>query len=100
MSAGLSQLSQASVRSFEQKASTAVIQLKQAAQGGSGAQWQEAAQHAQRFEHLAGMPSKPCLLSLLQACAVQKITIQLTERNRHHMLLIMLCMPYSNFGHI
>ncbi|DBA92608.1 hypothetical protein WJX77_001792 [Trebouxia sp. C0004] len=52
--AGLSQLSHASVRSFEQKASTAVIQLKQVAQGGNGAQWQEAAQHAQRFEHLSG----------------------------------------------
>ncbi|KAL0038127.1 hypothetical protein WJX79_003878 [Trebouxia sp. C0005] len=52
--AGLAQLSQASVRSFEQKASAASTQLKQAAQGGSGAQWDEAAQHAQRFEHLAG----------------------------------------------
>ncbi|DBA74610.1 TPA: hypothetical protein ACH3X2_009475 [Trebouxia sp. C0005] len=52
--AGLAQLSQASVRSFEQKASAASTQLKQAAQGGSGAQWEEAAQHAQRFEHLAG----------------------------------------------
>ncbi len=61
MSAGLAQLSQASVRSFEQKASTASIQLKQAAEGGSGAQW-EAAKHAQRFEHLAGMRSKPGLL--------------------------------------
>ncbi len=62
MSAGLSQLSQASVRSFKQKASTASIQLKQAAQGGSGAHWEEAAHHAQRFEHLAGMLSKPSLL--------------------------------------
>jgi hypothetical protein len=62
MSAGLAQLSQASVRSFEQKASTASIQLKQAAEGGSGAQWEEAAKHAQRFEHLAGMRSKPGLL--------------------------------------
>ncbi|KAL0044361.1 hypothetical protein WJX82_002138 [Trebouxia sp. C0006] len=52
--AGLAQLSQVSVRSFEHKVSTASIQLKQAAQGGSGAQWEEAAQHAQCFDHLAG----------------------------------------------
>ena len=62
MIAGLAQLSQASVRSFEQKASTASIQLKQAAEGGNGAQWEEAARHAQRFDHLASMPIQPSLL--------------------------------------
>ena len=89
MIAGLAQLSQASVRSFEQKASAASTQLKQAAQGGSGAQWEEAAQHAQRFEHLAGMPSKPCLLLSLQACKAQSLFNPQTG-NRCHVLLTML----------
>ena len=58
VSAGLAELSERSVRSFELQASTAGIQLKQAAQAGSGAQFEQAAQHAKSFEHLSGMFNK------------------------------------------
>ena len=58
MSAGLAELSERSVRSFELQASTAGVQLKQAAQAGSGAQFEQAAQHAKRFEHLSGVANK------------------------------------------
>ncbi len=62
---GLADLSEKSVRSFEQQASTAAIQLKQAAQAGNHVQFGEAVHGAQCFAHLSGLGSATVWLTAL-----------------------------------
>lgn len=52
--AGLADLSEQRVKRFEPQAGSAALQLKQAAQGGNQAQFQDAVQQAQRYDHLSG----------------------------------------------
>lgn len=62
--AGLADLSEQRVKRFEQQAGSAALQLKQAAQGGNQAQFQDAVQQAQRYDHLSG-PVVDKLIGLL-----------------------------------
>ena len=82
--AGLGEVAERSVKSFDQQVSSAAFQLKQAAQAGSSwSTYDQALQKAQRFEHLSGVHAQFSICQWYNAGQVSAVTHGLWYEHFH-----------------